>query len=271
MDFISKRETTIQALAYLFGLINSPSPSVFLAVALVAFLDLALIPALWPGKVLSTVHVRLEITRAHLDDEANRRRNADMYAISASGLQRLEIISDRARRLLDQHRVLFHPTRLHCYIPAAYTLCRESILQSSIANKFNPSPTNEQASLGDWGLNVTLELGGYAMVLGDTDFHTLAWPNFTLTLAWAPFTSPNYARAAKTNRATVVKCTFHDATYDADILFVNNSHAAAAHVVEYRDVVTSFWGKEGFFFPCWERILDDFASVVGIPNTQIGS
>ncbi|KAF8995004.1 hypothetical protein BDZ89DRAFT_1053081 [Hymenopellis radicata] len=115
------------------------------------------------------------------------------------------------------------------------------------ANKFNPSPTNEQASLGDWGLNVTLELGGYAMVLGDTDFHTLAWPNFTLTLAWAPFTSPNYARAAKINRATVVKCTFHDATYDADILFVNNSHAAAARVVEYRDVVTSFWEKEGFF------------------------
>ncbi len=35
-------------------------------------------------------------------------------------------ISDRARHLFDQHRVLFRPTRFHRYIPATYTLCKES-------------------------------------------------------------------------------------------------------------------------------------------------
>jgi hypothetical protein len=69
---------------------NTVLALIFIIAALLAYwIYLALIPAVWPGRILHDALTRIEEMKTRLHEEAARRRTLEMYNLSTYGLRGL--------------------------------------------------------------------------------------------------------------------------------------------------------------------------------------
>jgi hypothetical protein len=69
-------------------------------VLLAYWIYLALIPAVWPRRILHDVLTRIEEMKTHLHEEAVYRRTLEMYKLSMYGLRALGVLGNSPFRML---------------------------------------------------------------------------------------------------------------------------------------------------------------------------
>ncbi|KAF9005861.1 hypothetical protein BDZ89DRAFT_1168762 [Hymenopellis radicata] len=120
------REVIVQIVVYALGLSISPSPLLFVTIFCTGTVHLALLPILWPPRVLQAAEAQIKETETLLHDEYARRKNTAMANISARGLMRLDVLQADVDHLSDRHRTLFHFCSVHHYLRIVYQLSRNS-------------------------------------------------------------------------------------------------------------------------------------------------
>ncbi|KAJ7121389.1 hypothetical protein C8R44DRAFT_165943 [Mycena epipterygia] len=98
---------------------------VFSTVALLTYgLYLALMPAVWPGRILHDTSTRIEVMKTRLHDEAAHRRTLQMYNLSTYGLRGLEEFKRIRDILVDDHCA--HLSAPLSYARMGLSLCKRA-------------------------------------------------------------------------------------------------------------------------------------------------
>ncbi|KAJ7121399.1 hypothetical protein C8R44DRAFT_919739 [Mycena epipterygia] len=111
---------------HLLGLMSNPVLTfVFSIIALLTYgLYLALLPAVWPGRILHDTLTRIEAMKTCLHDEAARRRTLEMYNLSTYGLRGLEEFKRIRDILVDDHYA--HLAAPLSYARVGLSLCKRA-------------------------------------------------------------------------------------------------------------------------------------------------
>ncbi|KAF8994846.1 hypothetical protein BDZ89DRAFT_42395 [Hymenopellis radicata] len=118
------REVIVQVFVYALGLSISPSPLLFATILCTSIVHLALLPILWPPRVLQAAEAQIKETETLLHDEYVRRKNTAMANISARGLTRLDVY-------VGAYVVWFRADRRRADFKPKSTACLTAIVPSS--------------------------------------------------------------------------------------------------------------------------------------------
>ncbi|KAJ7850987.1 hypothetical protein B0H13DRAFT_2360406 [Mycena leptocephala] len=104
---------------------NTVLALIFIIAALLAYwIYLALIPAVWPGRILHDALTRIEEMKTRLHEEAARRRTLEMYNLSTYGLRGLGVLKHVHDKLADEHSA--HLPGPFSYAHMALYLCKRA-------------------------------------------------------------------------------------------------------------------------------------------------
>ncbi|KAJ7929816.1 hypothetical protein B0H13DRAFT_2310204 [Mycena leptocephala] len=111
---------------HLLGLMGNSALVLIIAIVarLIYWVHLALVPAIWPGRILHDTLLRIEAMTTRLQEESARRFTPEMYDLSASGLRGLAVLRRVHDRLADDHRA--HLKMPFTYVCAALSLYKRS-------------------------------------------------------------------------------------------------------------------------------------------------
>ncbi|KAJ6590160.1 hypothetical protein DFH09DRAFT_222716 [Mycena vulgaris] len=92
--------------AHFLGLTDNSVLAVilFIAALLAYYAALALLPAVWPGRILHDTATRIEAMNTRLYDELARRPTIEAASLTTDGLRALQLLSSHCKAIADEHR-----------------------------------------------------------------------------------------------------------------------------------------------------------------------